>query len=308
MKIYLPLVLALVPATACSPNSSSDDGSRGGVGGKADDPSALIPITMDCDDASGDAVELSDAAITGDVLTVTASYGGGCKPHTFNVCWDGAFAESYPVQAHLVLRHDGNDDHCEAYASQELHIDLREIAEAYRASYEPSGNVLVFIDQLWASYAVEERAGLAARFAEAAEGATYASETDSEPTFISAPKNGRNINKTTIAEIFAEQLANPDNFYGETGYAMEIKGRTAARAWLADEADATENEDETAEAWGRIAALFDEELTGMKLILIGPKDEETGGMAEDAGTYYYLILGNTADGQIAGFYVEVAWT
>ena len=77
-----------------------------------------------CDTAAIDDVDISNVSIDGDILSLEASYGGGCEDHFFQLCWDGEVMESDPPQISVHLIHDGNDDSCEAYLSEELSFDL----------------------------------------------------------------------------------------------------------------------------------------------------------------------------------------
>lgn len=86
-------------------------------------------------------VMVSDVSLKGDELAFKAGFGGGCAPHDFDLCWDGAWLESYPVQARLALRHTlGANDPCDAFITRELRFDLSPLKDAYRMSYpSPTG-------------------------------------------------------------------------------------------------------------------------------------------------------------------------
>ncbi len=43
-------------------------------------------------------VRASDVQVEGNEIQFQVSFGGGCEPHAFRLCWDGAFLESFPVQ------------------------------------------------------------------------------------------------------------------------------------------------------------------------------------------------------------------
>jgi hypothetical protein len=62
------------------------------------------------------------------------------------------FMESEPVQAGLFLRHESNDDMCEAYITETKKFDLTPIKELYQQMYGPHGSIQLdlfeyFIDQ-----------------------------------------------------------------------------------------------------------------------------------------------------------------
>lgn len=89
-----------------------------------------------------DPVFISDAAISGDVLTLSVEYSGGCANHYFGSCWDGAFAESDPVQAWLDLNHEDNDDPCDGIMSEDITFDLLPMRDAWNASYGPGSGTI----------------------------------------------------------------------------------------------------------------------------------------------------------------------
>jgi hypothetical protein len=91
----------------------------------------------------GDPFELNSATVNGDTLSVSVSYSGGCAPHYFRLCYDGAFLESFPVQANVVLQHDGQGDACEAYPTETREFDLRPLAEAYREAYQTETGTVI---------------------------------------------------------------------------------------------------------------------------------------------------------------------
>jgi hypothetical protein len=103
-----------------------------------------LPIQTNCGAESSLTQALSGARIDGNLLRVRATYGGGCQPHKFKVCWDGAFASSLPLQANLKLIHTtAAPDNCEALLSSDLTIDLSKIAETFRTTTAVGGKVLV---------------------------------------------------------------------------------------------------------------------------------------------------------------------
>ena len=93
-----------------------------------------------------DYFNLNNAVISGNTLTLTVSYGGGCQPHDFALYMTPAtFMESYPVQANLVLRHNAHSDECKAYLTQDIQFNLRPIADRYRFFYGGYDNIILNI-------------------------------------------------------------------------------------------------------------------------------------------------------------------
>jgi hypothetical protein len=94
------------------------------------------PAVTVCDGTEpADAVVIGAAAVVGDALVVTVSYSGGCAVHDFQYCWTGEFLESFPVQVPTSISHDGHDDPCDAFPSEELTFDLLPLRAAYEAGY-----------------------------------------------------------------------------------------------------------------------------------------------------------------------------
>ena len=81
------------------------------------------------------AVTLQEVELSGDDLTLTVSYGGGCGVHGFRLFMQPAFMESLPVQANLYLQHTNFEDCCRAYITQNISFDIRPIAELHKEQY-----------------------------------------------------------------------------------------------------------------------------------------------------------------------------
>jgi hypothetical protein len=96
-----------------------------------------------CDDSVPfDSVAIVDAAIEGHDLELALAYSGGCEVHLFGSCWDGLFLESFPVQVNLRIAHDGMDDPCDAYPTENHTFDLSALAEAYMAGYQTDSGTI----------------------------------------------------------------------------------------------------------------------------------------------------------------------
>ena len=79
-----------------------------------------------------------------DALALTVQYGGGCFPHTFKLCYNGAFRESSPVQTSVwVVDTTGKPDSCLALPSQELVFDLTPLRELYTERYPGGPNTMI---------------------------------------------------------------------------------------------------------------------------------------------------------------------
>jgi hypothetical protein len=310
MKHILVALLATPIALASCASSSDldsegfdslDDG--GDVNGKEDSaaPSAL-PIQIGCGSESSLTQSLSGARIDGDFLKVQATYGGGCQAHKFKVCWDGGFAESLPVKASLKLIHTTpSPDPCEALLSSDLTIDLSKIADTFRANKPAGGKITVGIDTQSKLYTFGARLDFAGQFAAAAQGANYISESDSTPTFITAPiASGKRITKTFIRQTFGAQLGLVPTD------AMRFSNRAEAIAFMLRNTNPDLGDAASIAAWARINDLLKAKLTSLVLIKVGPG--ENGKLLDDAGEYKYLVVGKTADGKVSGFFVVAVET
>ena len=82
-----------------------------------------------------DAFAIQKVAIEGDHLLIIGLYGGGCRTHDFNLVTSGLFMESNPVQADLLLTHDGHGDLCEALMMARRVFDLGPLKRTYQHAY-----------------------------------------------------------------------------------------------------------------------------------------------------------------------------
>ena len=88
---------------------------------------------------------LNTAVITGDTLSVSVSFSGGCEEHQFTLVTDGMFLESKPVQLRLSLAHDANNDPCEAFPTEEHQFDLSKIKKLYQSAYQQESGVIILV-------------------------------------------------------------------------------------------------------------------------------------------------------------------
>lgn len=126
---------------ACTEIACPETESDSETGEPMGDPFANNGVTEMCaPDVPFDDAVVTAAAINGDDLNATIAYGGGCMEHLFGICWDSSFAESEPVQVWLELAHDGMNDPCDAFPSEERTFDLTPLAEAYADAYGQGGS------------------------------------------------------------------------------------------------------------------------------------------------------------------------
>ncbi len=106
---------------------------------------SLTPVTItDLHPAQiqKDPFNLEGFSVIGDTAIIIASFGGGCRDHTFELFMSpAAFMESEPVQAGLYLRHEANGDACDALITRTLKFDLSPIGEYYLQAYHGGGQI-----------------------------------------------------------------------------------------------------------------------------------------------------------------------
>ena len=100
------------------------------------------PITQCPDEVISDSIDVLDAYIEDDLLTLSVGHGGGCATHSYGLCTKGDIAESSPVQMSLELIHDSGGDNCEAYLTKELHFDLSLLKALYKQSYQTDAGLI----------------------------------------------------------------------------------------------------------------------------------------------------------------------
>ena len=100
---------------------------------------------------------LNNATITGDTLTTSVSYGGGCETHVFTLVLSASFIDASPVQLPVFLRHEANGDPCEAWLTQTYTFDLALVRTRYREAYGPgAGRITLKLDGVPADSLVYE--------------------------------------------------------------------------------------------------------------------------------------------------------
>lgn len=89
--------------------------------------------------------DLLEIVLRGDILMLEVGF-SGCQPaHPFDLFMVGAFMESLPVRANLVLMHDDLGEMCDRYMMRELLFHLGPIREAYLEAYGEPGTVILML-------------------------------------------------------------------------------------------------------------------------------------------------------------------
>lgn len=92
------------------------------------------PLQVTASPAPKDDLILKGVELQGDTLVVRVMHSGGCKPHTYELLWNGTFQKSAAgdAQAELVLAHDANGDSCEALLNRTASFDLGPLKQRWR--------------------------------------------------------------------------------------------------------------------------------------------------------------------------------
>ncbi|SET37518.1 hypothetical protein SAMN05443572_10258 [Myxococcus fulvus] len=101
------------------------------------------PLVVKADPEPQDPINIENAKVEGNVLTLNVAHGGGCAEHTYELAWDGQLqskAGATPV-ANLVLIHDGHGDRCKAMKFAELRFDVSAISQAQSGQGSARGTV-----------------------------------------------------------------------------------------------------------------------------------------------------------------------
>jgi hypothetical protein len=76
------------------------------------------------DSLARDPVYMHEAFVDGDCLHLKLSYSGGCREHTIDLARMNAWYTGSSTIPTFEIRHNANDDLCEAYFTKELRFDL----------------------------------------------------------------------------------------------------------------------------------------------------------------------------------------
>jgi hypothetical protein len=76
------------------------------------------------DSLARDPIYLNDAFVDGNCLQVEISYSGGCKDHTIDLALMHPWIDGSTSIPTFEIRHNANDDMCEAFFTREMRFDL----------------------------------------------------------------------------------------------------------------------------------------------------------------------------------------
>ncbi|MGE5421467.1 MAG: hypothetical protein ACM3UT_14870 [Chloroflexota bacterium] len=121
MKTLLFAISLILAFTACENNKTIQPDARVTLLRSATEFGNVLRGNME---DKGNSFSILDFRIEGDSAFATVSYAGGCNPHTFEIIWSESYAESYPPQTSLLLKHDAHGDACKALITETLSFDL----------------------------------------------------------------------------------------------------------------------------------------------------------------------------------------
>tara|TARA_B100001758_G_scaffold245658_1_gene259096 strand:+ start:205 stop:648 length:444 start_codon:yes stop_codon:yes gene_type:complete len=78
--------------------------------------------------SQSDKFDILDVKISGNIMTLKIGYAGGCKNHEFSIIGSQMISKSLPPIRNIQLIHNSNDDSCESYVTQNLDIDISNLA------------------------------------------------------------------------------------------------------------------------------------------------------------------------------------
>ena len=90
-----------------------------------------------------DKYALNSATITDGALNISVSYSGGCEEHQLTLVVSDTFLESFPVQLHISLAHNANNDACEAWLTDNYQFDLTPIKTMYQKAYRQEAGTII---------------------------------------------------------------------------------------------------------------------------------------------------------------------
>jgi hypothetical protein len=91
--------------------------------------------------SEGDFIKVNSGKKNGDFIELSVSYSGGCKLHNFEIIWDGVVYTNNPCNMNFLLVHNSNNDSCEAYVTETIIINLKELLGDVTYSSDCSFNI-----------------------------------------------------------------------------------------------------------------------------------------------------------------------
>jgi hypothetical protein len=104
----------------------------------------ILSNGSDINEFKTDAVNIDTAYISGDSVSFTVNYGGGCREHIFSLAAVSYFSESNPVQAKVLLSHDSNNDACKALITKQgIKFNLLPLKKELKKYYHSESGTII---------------------------------------------------------------------------------------------------------------------------------------------------------------------
>lgn len=87
------------------------------------------------DSLSNDPVFIHDVFVDGECLNIKLSYNGGCKPHQIDLARLHPETTSNSTLATFEIRHNANNDLCEAYFTQKLRFNIAPLIQEGKTEF-----------------------------------------------------------------------------------------------------------------------------------------------------------------------------
>lgn len=130
--ILFSFVLVLFSACAHEKNSSSSKD-------PSDEDAIQQALIGDLNQAS-DPITIQEAVLSGNILKLTITYGGGCQEHAFSLVGSAAISKSLPPRRAIKLIHHSMGDNCKKLVTEKLYFSLNELA------YKKEPGSTIFLD------------------------------------------------------------------------------------------------------------------------------------------------------------------
>ncbi len=75
-----------------------------------------------------DAIGINNVTVTGNKMSISVKYNGGCQKHVFQLIGHKMISKSLPPQRSIKLYHDDNNDDCRELIEEILIFDISEFA------------------------------------------------------------------------------------------------------------------------------------------------------------------------------------
>lgn len=105
-------------------------------------PILFISGTNNLGDINTDEVSIDNVIINKNILTISATYPGGCDIHSTALFSKTGWNETSPVQLEMKLIHHSYSDTCSNNISERFYFDLKPLATLYYLSYRTKDGVI----------------------------------------------------------------------------------------------------------------------------------------------------------------------